>query len=170
MQRSWRNSSCLLNCKVFRVRKLSHTSCVFVFQQTINTATYRARGSCVIWRLVSPVSCVISQDAEPNARIFLFTSDLLVPGWGMRDVRFVACDLLVSVRGMTRCTICCLWFAGICARHDKMHVLLSVIFYSLCEAWHDTRFVVCDLLAGQGNCPTHSACSIPKPYTLNPKS
>ena len=51
-----------------------------------------------------------------------------------------------------------------------MHVLLSVIFYSLYEAWHDTRFVVCDLLAGQGNCHIHSACSIPKPYNLNPKT
>ena len=33
---------------------------------------------------------------------FFLTSGLLVPGWGM-----------------TRCTICCLWFAGICTRHDK---------------------------------------------------
>ena len=54
-----------------------------------------------------------------------------------------------------------------------MHGLLSVIFYFLCEAWQDTRFVVCDLLAGQENYPTHSACSIPKtlhPKPQNPKS
>ena len=63
-----------------------------------------------------------------------------------KDVRFVAYDLLVSVRGMKRCTICCLWFAGICARHEKMHDLLPMICWYLCEAWKDVRFVAYDLL------------------------
>ena len=85
IERSGRNSSCLLHCKVFRVRKLSHTCCFFVFQQTANMATNHAHGSYMISQLVSPASCVISQDAEPNARnksypllFFLFTLDLLV--------------------------------------------------------------------------------------------
>ena len=29
-------------------------------------------------------------------------------GEAWQDVRFVACDLVVSVRGKTRCMICCL--------------------------------------------------------------
>ena len=63
-----------------------------------------------------------------------------------KDIRFVACDLLVSVRCMKRCTICCLWFAGICARHEKMNDLLPMICWYLCEAWKDERFVAYDLL------------------------
>ena len=63
-----------------------------------------------------------------------------------KDGRFVAYDLLVSVRGMKRCTICCLWFAGICARHEKMYDLLPMICWYLCEAWKDIRFVAYDLL------------------------
>ena len=63
-----------------------------------------------------------------------------------KDVRFVAYDLLVSVRGMKRCTICCLWFTGICTRHEKMYDLLPMICWYLCEAWKDIRFVAYDLL------------------------
>ena len=63
-----------------------------------------------------------------------------------KKVRFVAYDLLVSVRGMKRCTICCLWFAGICARHEKMYDLLPMICWYLCEAWKDVRFVAYDVL------------------------
>ena len=44
-----------------------------------------------------------------------------------QDVRIVACDLVVSVRGMTRCMICCLRFASFCGSHGKIHDLLSVI-------------------------------------------
>ena len=71
-------------------------------------------------------------------------------GWYLcaawKHVRFVAYDLLVSVQGMKRCTICCLWFAGICARHEKMYDLLPMICWYLCEAWKNVRFVAYDLL------------------------
>ena len=46
-----------------------------------------------------------------------------------QDVRFVAWYLLVSVRGMTRCAICCLRFSSFCGRHGKIHDLLSKISY-----------------------------------------
>ena len=62
-----------------------------------------------------------------------------------QDKRFVACDLLVSVWGIVRCTICCLWFAGICVRHGKMYDLLPVCCWYLCEAWQEVGFVACDL-------------------------
>ena len=63
-----------------------------------------------------------------------------------QDVRFVACDLLVSVSGMARYTIFSLQLAGISWRHGEMNDLLSVICWHLCKAWQDVRFVACDLL------------------------
>ena len=44
-----------------------------------------------------------------------------------QDVRFVACDLAVCVRGMTRYMICCLGCASFCVRHGNIHGLWSVI-------------------------------------------
>ena len=91
-----------------------------------------------------------------------------------QDVRFVACDLLASARGMTRCTICCLWFASFCGRHGKIHDLLSAIS-SFCVRHgkiHDLVSVIC----WQGERLSHTEQAIskslqsPKPYTLNPKT
>ena len=77
-----------------------------------------------------------------------------------KDVRFVAYDLLASVRGMKRCTICCLWFAGICARHEKMYDLLPMICWYLCEAWKDVRFVACDLLVSVRGMKRCTSCCL----------
>ena len=70
-----------------------------------------------------------------------------------QDVRFVVVDLLVSVRGMTRCMFCCLWFSIFCVRHGKIHDLLSVI------CWQGKKTITHVLLVQSL-----------KPYTLNPKN
>ena len=73
-------------------------------------------------------------------------------GEAWQDVRFVAWDLVGSVRGMTRYMICCLGFASFCVRHGRIHDLLSVI------CWQGMETV------------THMiSCSILKSTTLNPQ-
>ena len=131
-----RHEKCTISCLWLAVICARHTRCTICWYL------------CEAWKKkydLLPMICWYLCEAWKMYDSLLMIYWYLREAW--KDVRFVAYDLMVSVQGMKRCTICCLWFAGICARHEKMYVLLPMICWYLCEAWKDVRFV-CQWFAG----------------------